>query len=277
MAQSDLVSTRLKPEVSQLLQLHVLRSERISEHFMRVTLGGGDIDRFGYMGFDQWFRLFLPIKPGSLARLPQKLTSLAYAKYLTIPKQSRPVLRNYTVRGYRPDGAGGPELDVDFVVHGTPEEGTAGPASTWAQRCAEGDSVAIIDEGVLFHPSPSVSRVFLVADESALPAAAGVLRSLPAQAKGHAVLEVPAAQDAQELAAPAGVEITWVVREDHHGVPGRQALQAVQEFPTPSEPFCGWTAGEQALTAGVRRHWIAAGVPKEHITFCGYWRAGQRR
>jgi NADPH-dependent ferric siderophore reductase len=61
-----------------------------------------------------------------LARLPKTLNPLSYAKYLTIAKTTRQVLRNYSVRAYRPDGPDGPELDVDFVLHGSAEHGTAG-------------------------------------------------------------------------------------------------------------------------------------------------------
>src|SRR5699024_12415983 len=99
-----------------LLTLEVLRTERLSKSFSRVTLGRGDIDEFVYMGFDQWFRLFIPVSEDSLARLPAKLDTLAYMRYLTISKTSRPVLRNYTVAAYRPEGPDGPELDVDFEI-----------------------------------------------------------------------------------------------------------------------------------------------------------------
>jgi NADPH-dependent ferric siderophore reductase len=35
--------------------------------------------------------------------------------------------------------------------------------------------------------------------------------------------------------------------------------------------------GEQSLVAAARRHWVAAGVPKRDVTFCGYWRAAKAR
>ena len=53
-------SSLVKPASQELLRLEVLRTERLSPHWMRITLGGGEIDRFAPMGFDQWFRLFLP-------------------------------------------------------------------------------------------------------------------------------------------------------------------------------------------------------------------------
>lgn len=279
MAKSNIAQTRVKPETSELLVLRVLRRERLSPHFARVTLGGGDIERFRHMGYDQWFRLFLPVTggAGALTRLPKKLTMLSYARYLTIAKAERPVLRNYTVRGYRPGGPEGPELDVDFVLHGSADDGAAGPAATWAQSCAPGDAVAILDEGIGFNPPASLGRVLLVTDESGLPAAAGILGSLPADAEGQAIIEIPSGADRQELAAPAGIEVTWLAREDGAApgaVPGQAALAAAEALPLPAEPFYGWTVGESSLPVGLRRHWVKAGVPKENIMFCGYWRSG---
>lgn len=175
-------SSLVKPEVQELLHLTVVRTERLSEHWMRVTLGGGDIAQFTPMGFDQWFRLFLPLGGDEgLDRLPAKANKLfGYLKYLRIPDGMRPVMRNYTVRAYRADGAsGGPEIDVDFVLHGSGE--TAGPASRWAQSAEPGESVVIIDEGLGFNPERGVERVVLVADETGAPAVAGVCASLPSR------------------------------------------------------------------------------------------------
>ena len=271
MARTNVQATRIKPQVSEMLTLQVLRSERISDHFARVTLGGGDIDRFTVMGFDQWFRLFIPVADDSLARLPDKVDAISYLKLLTMSKSSRPIMRNYTVRGHRADGPDGSEIDVDFVLHGSAQDGTAGPAARWAQTCSPGDQVAIFDEGVTFNQPPSLRRVVVIADETGLPAVAGIMASLPRSARGQAVIEVPAAGDRQSLEAPDGVEVNWIER-DAQSVPGYETLAAAQDLPLPAEPFYGWVVGEQALPSGLRRHWVRAGVPKENITFCGYWK-----
>ncbi|OZM71194.1 NADPH-dependent ferric siderophore reductase [Amycolatopsis antarctica] len=265
-------ATRVKPESSELLTLAVVRRERISPHFTRVTLGGGDAERFRHMGFDQWFRLFIPVGEDSLSRLPAKLNLVAYARYLAIAKTSRPVLRNYTVRAYRADGPGGPELDVDFVLHGSAADGTAGPAASWAQDCGVGDTVAILDEGIGFHPPGETRQVLLVADESALPAAAGILASLPPGTTGRAVIEIPSGEDRQDILTPSGVEVDWVVREDAHAVPGRAALAAATALPVPRDG-CAWVAGESALPVALRGYWVAGGMPKADIMFCGYWKS----
>jgi NADPH-dependent ferric siderophore reductase len=277
-ARTDVDAGRRKPETSELLTLHVLRREQVSSGFVRVTLGGGDVARFRPMGYDQWFRLFIPAADAAdLARLPRKLDTLAYLRYLTIARTHRPVLRNSTVRAFRTAGSQGPELDVDLVVHGSAADGTSRPAATWAQTCAVGDAVAILDEGITFPAAVARERVLLVADETGLPAVAGILASLPATARGLALVEVPHDDDRQRPTGPAGVEVRRVVRDDPHAVIGAAVLAATEAEPVPAEPVTAWVVGEPALVAGARRHRVGAGVPQQDVTFCGYGKAAQVR
>lgn len=270
-------SRLVKPDTQGLVHLTVLRRERLAPHWMRITLGGGEIDRFRPMGYDQWFRLFLPLGGDEgLDRLPAKANKLfGYLRYLRIPDGVRPVMRNYTVRAFRPATAGSDaELDVDFVLHGSADDGTAGPASRWAETCEPGESVVIIDEGLAFNPERGTDRVVLVADETGLPAIAGVCASLPSHASGLAIIEVPSGEDALEFAHPAGVTVRWIVR-DHDAKPGALALQALREASLPDAPFHAYIVGEQALPAEGRRHLVAdRGVSKDLVSFCGYWRVG---
>jgi NADPH-dependent ferric siderophore reductase len=275
-ARTNMNATRVKPETGQLTTLHVRRREQISPNFARVTLGGGDIDRFVPMGFDQWFRLFLPVSESSLSRLPNKLDTIAYLRYLAIAKTDRPVLRNYTVRAFRPHGDDGAELDIDFVLHGSIAAGTSGPAASWAETAEIGSAAALLNEGIAFNPAPGLlENILLVADETGLPAVAGILASLPRDAGGTAIVEIPHADDAQPVDAPAGVDVRWIVRADTHAVPGAAALQEAISR-APQTPSYGWAVGEQSLPVALRRHWVQAGVPKTSISFTGYWRSGAR-
>lgn len=138
---------------------------------MRVTFTGDDLPKLKYLGFDQWFRLALPVHDGDrFDRLPSRFGWAGAIKYLTLPKESRPVIRNYTIRQYRPDPV---ELDVDFVLHGT-----AGVAGPWAAAATPGQPVALIDQGCGWDPAPA-ERHLIVADESGMPAALGILRDMP--------------------------------------------------------------------------------------------------
>lgn len=253
---------------SGLVHAEVLRTERISPNFVRVTLSGGDLDKFEYKGFDQWFRLGIPVPDGiSLDRLPDRVDKRGYLKYMLLPKNSRPVIRNYTVRAFREGGPNGPELDIDFVVHGT--EGVAGP---WAQAVSPGSPVAFIDQGCGWK-SVAADGYLLVADETGLPAIAGILRDLPRDAVGHAVIELADAADAQQTGAPPGVEIHWAVREPGAAI-GATALAAARELEVRGTPYV-FVVGESALATGLRRWAVTErGIPKTHVTFCGYWKQG---
>ncbi|MFK4759597.1 siderophore-interacting protein [Microbacterium sp. ZW T5_45] len=273
MAYSKLV----KPLSAELIQLTVLRRERLAPHWIRVTLGGGEIERFRPMGYDQWFRLFLPIGgDAGLDRVPAKANRLfGYLKFLRIPDGERPVMRNYSVRAFRPgttDAAA--ELDVDFVLHGSAAEGTAGPASRWAETCEPGEHVLIIDEGLTFNPERGTERVLLVGDETALPAISSICESLPAHATGRAIIEVPSEADALDFAHPAGIQVEWIVRP-HTEAPGALALAALRDVELPAAPFHSYAAGEQALASGARKLLVGErGVDKNTVSFCGYWRIG---
>lgn len=268
-------SKMVKPESTELLHLTVLRSERVAEHWMRVTLGGGEIEKFRPMGFDQWFRLFLPIGgDAGLDRVPAKANKMfGYLKFLRIPDGERPVMRNYSVRAYRAATAdAGAEIDVDFVLHGSATDGTAGPASTWAQTCLPGEHVLIIDEGLTFNPQRGTDRVLLVGDETALPAIASISASLPETAAGTAIIEVPTSEDALTFVHPQGMEVVWIVRPQEIA-PGSLALEMLGRTALPDAPFHAYAAGEQALASGVRKHLAGErGVDKNAVSFCGYWK-----
>ncbi|MGF6824151.1 NADPH-dependent ferric siderophore reductase [Microbacterium sp. ZKA21] len=270
-------SKMVKPASSDLTHLTVLRTERLAPHWIRVTLGGGEIGKFRPMGYDQWFRLFLPIGgEAGLERVPAKANkALGYLKFLRIPDGERPVMRNYTVRAYRPATAGSDaEIDVDFVLHGSAADGTAGPASRWAETCQPGEHVLIIDEGLTFNPERGTDRVMLVGDETALPAIAGISASLPSTATGTAIIEVPSEEDALEFPHPAGLEVVWIVRP-HDVLPGTLALAKLRETDLPAVPFHAYGAGEQALASGVRKQLVSErGVDKNQVSFCGYWKIG---
>lgn len=247
---------------SGLVHAEVMRRERVTPNMVRVTLGGEDLRRFEFRGFDQWFRLALPVTADAdLARMPHTFGVGGYLTYLRIPKGKRPVVRNYTVRDFRGD-----ELDIDFVAHGT--DGVAGP---WAARAEPGDRVAFIDQGCGWLGKPADSNL-IVADESALPAALGILRDMPRDATGHAIIELFDERDRQEVDAPAGMTVHWLTRE---GDPGSAALPALRELAFTGLPYA-FAVGEQALATGARRHLVKErGVPKELVTFSGYWRKGR--
>ncbi|WP_430787524.1 siderophore-interacting protein [Actinoplanes sp. G11-F43] len=258
-----------KPVDPHVLLLDVLGSERVSPNVVRVTLGGEGLGRFTPLGFDQWFRLFLPRPGQDTLKLPTRTSGLWYAQYLATTKPKRPYVRNYTVRAYRPDG-----LDVDFVIHTDPD-GHSGPASTFAVEAKPGDQVGLLDQGVGYNPRAEHDWTLLVADETGLPAVAGICASLPDDARGVAIVELPSLDDVQDFRVPAGVDLQWVARDGGHGVPGKLALEKLISADLPGTPVWAYLVGESALVTGGRRHLVQdRSVPKTNIDFIGYWRHG---
>lgn len=252
-----------------LYHAEVTATERISPHLVRLTFGSPDLASLPRHGFDHWVRLFFPHPErgdADYSHLPETFGVTGYLKYLRQRSGSRPAVRSYTIRQQRER-----EVDVDFVAHG--DVGLAGP---WAARAKPGEKVALIDQGRGFDPSPDVEHHVLVGDESAMPAVLGVLRDLPDDARGLAIIEVPDLADAQQAPAPSGVDVRWVVRDDPDTRPGSVALEELRRHrPENPERVSAFVVGEQALAAGGRRHLVDCGVPKSRIAFTGFWRVGR--
>ena len=252
-----------------LYHAEVTATERISPHLVRLTFGSPDLAGLPRHGFDHWVRLFFPHRErgdADYSHLPETFGVTGYLKYLRQRSGSRPAVRSYTIRQQRDH-----EIDVDFIAHG--DTGLAGP---WAVRAKPGERVALIDQGRGFDLLPDAGHHVLVGDESAMPAVLGVLRDLPADARGLAIIEVPDLADAQEAPAPSGIDVRWVVRDDADARPGSVALEQLRRHrPEHPERVSAFVVGEQALAAGGRRHLVDCGVPKSRIAFTGFWRVGR--
>ncbi|MGW4897204.1 siderophore-interacting protein [Kitasatospora sp. NPDC004240] len=253
----------------RFFEARVVRSERLGPTMVRVTFGGEQLDDFASGGRDQSFSLFLPHPGQDAPVLPLEAGENWFAAWRALDPSVAAVMRSYTIRAQRTDPA---ELDVDFALHGD-----TGPASRWARTAAPGDRVLLLGPYVAdnrsagFLPPEGTDLVLLAADETALPAAGGILDWLPAGTPVRAWIEVPHPEDVQELAAGPDREITWLVRSEGHP----SLLDAVRA----AEPLAGapyaWIAGEAGTVRALRRHLVGErGLDRRAVNFSGYWRRG---
>ncbi|MFI2302100.1 siderophore-interacting protein [Actinacidiphila glaucinigra] len=264
---------RLMPQNPRMFRAEVVRTDRVTPSLHRVTVTGADLADFPWMGYDHWFRLFMQLPHQDALRLPEFSGARWWQPYLAIPAAERPHYSNYTVAAFRPETA---EMDIEFVVHRAPDGELEGRAAIWACGARAGDALALLDQGVMFDCPEDASEVLVVADESGMPAATGILRSLPRDTVGRLIQEIPTPDDRRDLDAPAGIAVTWVVRDDPHAVPGSVALAELRGH-TPSDATgYAFVVGEQSLATKGRRHLHRAGLPKDRITFSGFWRHGAR-
>lgn len=198
-------------------EVEVRRVERVSPSFVRVELGSDRLAECGVDGalHDQRFKIVFPNAAG---RLPSfaGMDDSWWATWTQIPEEERGSMRTYTIRDIV--GAGtDTRIVVDIVVH-EPTHGS-GPGNDWALRARPGDRVVVLTPrkghpfgGIEWAPGDA-TRLLLVGDETAVPAIRGVLRDLPAGARGAAFIEVPVDGDVlDDVVGPAGVEVTWLPR-----------------------------------------------------------------
>lgn len=107
-----------------------------------------------------------------------------------------------------------------------------------------------------------------------MPAALGILRDMPREAVGEALIELFDERDRQDVPAPPGMNVRWLVREPG-AAPGSAALPVLRELPLDADLYA-FAVGESALATGARRHLVSErGVPKSNVTFSGYWKLGR--
>ncbi|MFG3548065.1 siderophore-interacting protein [Streptomyces sp. NPDC047725] len=277
----------------RFFSLQVVRTRRLGPSLTRVTFAGPDLAAFRSDGRDQSLSLFLPHPGQPEPAVPVELGDGWWQGWRELPDDVRAVMRSYTLRSLRRDAFGNTaEIDIDFVLHGVepgapgtqdgPEAACqAGPASRWAARATAGDRVLLLgpavadNRAIRFRPPEDTGPVVLWGDETALPAAAAIVESLPAGTRARVWLEVPHARDVQELETAADAEITWLVR-DRAADPDGLALDTVRAavLPGAGHPYV-WIAGESGRVKALRRHFVhERGIDRRRVTFVGYWRRG---
>ncbi|WP_329470998.1 siderophore-interacting protein [Streptomyces sp. NBC_01723] len=267
----------------RFFSLQVVRTRRLGPSLTRVTFAGNDLSAFHSDGRDQSLSLFLPHPGQSEPAVPLEQGDGWWQAWRELPDDVRAVMRSYTLRALRRDADGDTaEIDVDFVLHGV-EPGAAfeaGPAARWAAAATAGDRVLLLgpaiadNRAIRFRPPEDTDLVVIWGDETAVPAACAIVESLPAGTRARVWLEVPHAEDAQDLETAADAEITWLVRDATGGPEATLTTLRDARLPDAERPYV-WIAGESGCVKALRRHFVRErGIDRRRITFVGYWRQG---
>ncbi len=261
-AESISVPRERKPRI--LINLQVLRTERLSPHMVRIVAGGPELRLFEAKDATDMYVKIHFLQPGIEYAEPVDVAALREI----LPREQWPVTRTYTVRRF---DAAAQELSIDFVIHGA-----AGIAGPWAASAAPGDRIIFSGPGGAYRPNPDADWHLFAGDESALPAIAAALESLPADARGHAFVAVDTAAEIQPLHKPDAVELTWVLRHGATPDASTALLDAVSN--------CSWPDGRvDAFVHGEREHMKALrnllfkqrGLDRSQVSLSGYWAYGR--
>ncbi|WP_370617267.1 siderophore-interacting protein [Mumia sp. Pv 4-285] len=294
----------------RFFEVEVARTTLLSRSFVRLTFRGDDLHEMADNGYDQRIKLMLPDSTGGYEHAPSGADW--YGEWVALPDEHRNPLRTYTIRAVRPEVG---EVDIDVVMHGP-----TGPAGRFADSCRPGSRAVLMGPNAL-HPGPhgavefavpsSDRPLLLVGDETAVPAISRILEDLPSDVRGHALIEVPHAEDFTDLARPTGIALTWLARE---GSPhGERLIPAVRKVASsmlgdsttagtapladidvdhdilwevplddsgmplpPTGDLYAWLAGESSVIKTLRRFLVSErGVDRRSVAFMGYWRLGR--
>ncbi len=286
----------------QLFDVALKAKTTLSPHLSRLTFEGPQVRQMATLAPDQRIKIFFPDPQGRPPAMA--ITPDWYARYKKQDVETRPPMRTYTIRALRAQDG---EVDVDFVLHGE-----TGPASTWATRAQPGERLQIMAPNAAFEgdgggyewkPPQGLKNLLLIADETALPAVAGILEelaALPHPPQTQLFIEIPDQDDEIPLAAWPELTVEWLPRK--LGAPGALMIAAAQRAAVPtatraapaladvdvdeailwdvSAPgdagFYGWVAGEAAAVIAIRRLLITERkVDKASLNLMGYWREGR--
>lgn len=238
----------------------VVTTEWSTPSLVRLVLGGEGLDGFEAVPYaDAYVNVAIPpagasyTAPFYLAEVQQRL-----------PREQWPARRRYTVRRWEP---GRRHLTLEFVVHG--DEGVAGP---WAAAAVEGDALVLTGPSGAYTPDPEADWHLLVGDESALPAIAAALETVPSRVPVVARLLVDGPDHELPLSTPGDLDLEWRHRSGRTDAADLLAA-AVRELTFPSGGVHAFVHGEAGEVREVRRHLLAdRGVPRADLSASPYWR-----
>ena len=240
-------------------EMDVVAVADITPHMRRFTLRGDNLQPFVAGGLH--VHLYFP---GSAPLAQPKIDDTGR---VTWPDEAPPA-RAYTIRHIDADAG---LVDIDMLLH--PSHGVA-PGGDFARDGKPGMVIGMAGPGG--GQLPPSQWVFLGGDETALPAIARMLETLPAETTAIVRVEVTGPEDRLPLRSAADVDLRWLYRGATPAARSRLLLNALgeAEFPARDVDRFVWFAAEADI-AREAKAWLRARddlAPSDFIA-AGFWRA----
>ena len=248
-AETTLIQRVRHPFRARHVQL--LAREAISPGFVRLTVGGSEMQDFLSAGFDDHVKLILPQDGLEKPRLPAMVDGRPQID------GERPTMRDYTPLHF--DSANNTLL-IDFAIHGT------GPAAQWAKEAPIGQWLGLAGpRGSLLIPA-DLQWHWLLGDETAMPAIERRLAELPANTRAVVRVQVSDRADVRHWQSKAELDLEWV-----------DSLEdAAQTLNIPQGEGFIWAAGESRAMIQLRKQLFAkVGADPRRMRIASYWKQGE--
>lgn len=232
----------------------------ITPRMRQISMSGG-LDGYQALAPDQFVYVLAP--PHGTKRLTID-ADFSWGQYEAMPEVERPVGAYYTVRRFDRATA---TLDLWVVLHGH-----GGDGERWARNAEVGDPVALWGPRQAYEPPADSTSVVLLGDETALPAIAAILESLPAGHHARVIVALHEPAHAVALRSAAEIDLTWI--DDLGDNPLLDAVRAIGLEIGPDTYV--WGAGESRQISAVRRFARdTLGSSRSQVSLTGYWRAAR--
>jgi NADPH-dependent ferric siderophore reductase len=239
---------------------HVVEKHWLTPSLVRVVLEGAGLSDFDMVdATDAYVNLAFrpPGAPYAAVFGPAEIRA-------ALPKQWWPSRRRYTVRNWDPVTR---QLTLDFVVHGD-----VGVAGSWAVRAEPGSLLVFEGPAGGYRPDPDADWHLMVGDESALPAIAASLASVPAGTL--AVVRVLCDGPEYELDLPCAgnLALAWVHRLGD-GRDDELLPETVRDITFAPGRVHAFVHGEATEVRETRRHLLVdRGLSRSAMSCSPYWR-----
>ena len=236
-----------------------------TERFTRVTLSGDELDDWASTGPGDHARVFFPDPKSGELVAPAPVGPGESG----IVRPDRPSFgRDFTPLNVREDPVSGHRVfDLDILRHAHP-----GPAARWAARAATGDELVVVGPRGSVDAAVGAPRVLCVADETALPAVARWVESMPDTARVEVIADVEGPLDWVRL------YLTTQGRRDVPVAPAPRdpdGLAAAARDAAIDDETYVFAAGEATRLIPLRRMLRSElALPREQYAISGYWKRG---
>lgn len=245
-------------------EMRVTKVEPLSTHMQRLTLTGEDLARFD--NADEWHvRLHFPPQGIDQPEWPKPSST---GSTIWPPQDRRAEVRYYTLRYVNLVAQ---EVVIDFVLHDI-----QGPGSDFARAAKVGDIVGMA--GPYGRCVPACEHYLLAGDETAIPAIARYMDTLPSSAKIEVWLEVGSADERLHFDLPANCCLQWCLRNEDSAQPFKYSQKLVDTLlaamPSDVSSSYVWFAGELSESQRLRKTLKQRyNLDKEQVQITGYWKS----
>mgnify|MGYP001169262651 CR=1 FL=1 len=226
----------------------------ISENIVEITLQGGleNLPNFGNDAF-----LYFIVSKEKNFKFSDDFTMTTYRSLKASNDSTSLNGAYYTIRRKRTN-----EIDVWFVLHSNP-----GPLANWAEKCDQGDCVALWGPRSSYNPPEDVAQYVFIADETAQPAVLSCMENLTHR-KYIGIFETKNKKYEYDLKSLSD-HIKWVYRDDHNQ---KDLIRQIVKLVEKEKNTYIFGAGEGKRMFALRRALKEKGFSARDINLIGYWK-----